>query len=305
MSWLYPVIPLIATALLVASLIGYQGGYEQRQDLKDVKASIPEDMGYVIVKVTERDHDGLMLPILEPKDLELWYPFNTYIIFVNELGYEVKVTILYKDDVYDSFSIPVGGILARALIPPEVFIGRSMQDTFTYSVYPTGLGGSILVNGYPACMNKEQAEMLFGLVGVDVKFPKYLPEGYKHECTVHVFNNAAWSFYSNAKIREIKDTYELGYIDRSLYEDHGGIIISTGKLLSYNTRVTLEEEYSYIKDYYDPNAILLPDKRMIGYNFVTIHPSYNIVIVYYDDHIYSVGGKLPIDELIRVASSLE
>ncbi len=95
MSWLYPVIPLIATALLVTSLIVYQGGYEERQDLEDVKASMPEDMGYVIVKVTERDHDGLMLPILEPKDLELWHPFNTYIIFVNELGYEVKVTMRY------------------------------------------------------------------------------------------------------------------------------------------------------------------------------------------------------------------
>lgn len=136
-----------------------------------------------------------MLPTLEPKDLELWHPFNTYIISVNELGYEVKVTILYKDDVYDSFSIPVDGILARALIAPEVLIGRSMQDTFTYSVYPAGLGGSILVNRYPERMNKEQAEMLFGLCRAEVKFPKYLPEGYEY--TMPVFNNAAWSFYPN------------------------------------------------------------------------------------------------------------
>lgn len=70
MSWLYTVIPLIAT-ILVASLLGYQGGYEQRQDLEYVKVSVPEDMGYVIVKITEKDHNGLMLPILEPKDLGL------------------------------------------------------------------------------------------------------------------------------------------------------------------------------------------------------------------------------------------
>ncbi len=54
-----------------------------------------------------------------------------------------------------------------------------------------------------------------------------------------------------------------------------------------------------------PNVILLADRRMIGYTEVGLGLDYNVVKVYHDGNMYSVEGRLPMDELISIASSLE
>lgn len=66
----------------------------------------------------------------------------------------------------------------------------------SYHVTPN-LNGKIIINIAPLCMDKEQAKMLFGLVGVEVRFPKYLPEGYEYECTEYLLNTIAASYCSN------------------------------------------------------------------------------------------------------------
>ncbi len=113
----------------------------------------------------------------------------------------------------------------------------------SYHVTPN-LNGKIIINIAPLCMDKEQAKMLFGLVWVEVRFPKYLPEGY--ECTEYLLNTIAASYYSNEQIRSDEE-YVPKCPNSGLIRDNGGLIVKVSRELLHNINGYLEERYEYMK----------------------------------------------------------
>lgn len=113
-------------------------------------------------------------------------------------------------------------------------------------------------------MNEEEANMLFGIVGLDIRFPKYLPEGYRYECTIHVDNPVAKIYYSTKEIRRYNEEYRY-----QLYNEGRGLTITVTI-----TDITPEEWYAKHKEYspHAPDIIFLniDNKTAIIYSMLII-----------------------------------
>ncbi len=261
--------------------------------------AIPDDESYGMIKITEASHGNLKILTTEPKSLELWEPFNGNLVFMNETGYKVRVTIFYNGQMNDNFSILPNSRVTRDIRIMDMIIGYLDHAVLTYNVSPYNIEGRIIVNKSPQCMDEEQARMLFGLVGVEMKFPRYLPEGYEYECTVHVVNTTARSYYSSEEGRGL---YGKGYE----YVDNKGkeLIISATKHLpseKYDARVW----YEHIKEYYDPNVSLLTIDNVEAIAYHDRLYDTNKIWIFYDDHTYFMEGRLSMDEMIKIAQSLD
>ena len=257
-----------------------------------------EDESYEVIRITEKDYNNIRIVTTYPNSLELWHPFNDNVRFVNELSDKIRVTVYYDGQVVDSFSLSPRSESMRDIRVSDIIMGLVNRAVLTYHILPYNMEGSIMINRYPNCMNEEQAERLFGLVGVKIVFPRYLPEGYEYECTVHVVNTIAYSYYSNEEIRSSEKRYYY-----PAYEGEALVIVNY-KFLSYDERKDAREWYEYVKQYYDPNALLLTINNMEGVVY-SYRGHQNIVSIYYDDHAYTIRGILSIDELIKIAQSLE
>ncbi len=260
---------------------------------------IPEDESYGMIKITEASHDNLKILTVEPKSLELWEPFNGNLVFVNETGYKVRVTVFYNGQINDDFSILPDSKVTRDIRIMDMIIGYVDRAVLTYHVSPYNIEGRIIVNKSPQCMDEEQARMLFGLVGVKMKFPRYLPEGYEYECTVHVVNTTARSYYSSEEGRGL---YGQGYE----YVNSGSreLIINATKHLpseKYDAKVM----YGYIKEYYDPSVSLLTIDNVEAIAYRDRLYDTNNIWIFYDDHTYSIEGRLSMDDMMKIAQSLD
>ncbi len=278
-------------------IIGYNDNYYEIA-LRVGEFYISEDESYGVIRITEKGYNNIKIVTAYPNSLELWHPFNNNVRFVNELSDKVRVTVSYNDQVVDRFSLSPNSEAMRVIRISDIIMGFVDRAVLTYHILPYNIGGSITINRYPQCMNEEQAKMLFGLVGVKMRFPRYLPEGYEYECTVHVLNTIAHSYYSNEEIRSSER--------RDYYPDYGSkaLMIVTYKYLSYDERKDARGWYEYVKQYYDPNASLLTINNMEGVAY-SFRGNHNVVSIYYDDHVYTIKGILSIEELMKIAQSLE
>ncbi len=259
--------------------------------------SLLEGESYGVIRITEGSYNNIKTISTYPNSLELWHPFNGNVKFVNELGDKVRVIVYYNDQVHDSFSLlPNSESMRIGYYVSDIVMGFTDRAVLTYSILPHNIQGSIIVNRYPQCMDEEQARMLFGLVGVNMKFPRYLPQGYEYECTVHVFNTIAYTYYSNEEIRRLDEI-----IHHTVYESKAFMMVIY-KYLSYDERMGTREYYEYIKQNYDPAALFLTinGSESIAYRFRNI----NIISVYHDDHVYTIKGIVSIEELMKIAQSL-
>jgi hypothetical protein len=264
---------------------------------------IPDDEGYGMIKITEASYDNTKILTIEPKNLYLWVPFNNNLIFVNETDYKVRVTMFYNGQKHDSFSILPHSNVTRHIRIMDMIIGYVDHAVLTYYVSPYNMEGSIVMSRSPACMNEEQASILFGLVGVKMVFPRYLPEGYRYECTVHVMNTIARSYYSSEEGRRLYGE-GMDYVNNANSESGKELTITIYKHTTsekYNAR----EWYEYVKKNYDPNALLLTINNTEGVAYYDRLYSTNNIAVFYDDHTYRIEGRLNMDEIIKIAQSLD
>jgi len=279
-------------------IIRYNDNYYKISIQAEIHA-IPDDESYDMIKITEISHDNLKILAAEPKSLELWEPFNGNLVFVNETGYKVRVTIFYNGQMNDNFSILPHSNVTRDIRIMNMIIGYVDHAVLTYHVSPYSIEGRIIVNKSPSCMNEEQTRMLFGLVGVKIRFPRYLPEDYEHECTVHVVNTTARSYYSSEEGRGL---YGKGYE----YINNGGkeLIINATKHLP-SERYDAKRMYEHIKEYYDPNASLLTIDNTEAIAYHDRLYDTNKIWIFYDDHAYYMEGRLSMDEMMKIAQSLD
>ncbi|GIU71825.1 MAG: hypothetical protein KatS3mg003_1304 [Candidatus Nitrosocaldaceae archaeon] len=261
--------------------------------------SIREDTSYEKVKITTKDINGIRLLTIEPSILELWHPFNNNVLFINELDIKIRLILFNGREVYDKFSIlsnDKAGVYIRIF---DLIIGHANQTILTYNVIPYNLEGKIIVKRVPGCMTEEEAKMLFGIVGLEVRFPKYLPEGYEYECTIHVDNLVAKTCYSTEEIRKYDETFR-----DKLYNEGKGLTITASV-----SDITPEEWYAKYKEY-SPHArdiifLNMDNKTIIIYSMPIIKgPKYHILDLYYNGYLYKIEGMISIKELLKIAESL-
>ncbi len=282
-------------------IIRYNDNYYE-MSIRAESHVIQDDESYGMIKITETSHDNLKILAAEPKSLELWEPFNGNLVFVNETGYKVRVTIFYNGQRHDNFSILPHSNVTRDIRIMDMIIGYVDHAVLTYHVSLYSIEGRIIVNKSPSCMNEEQARMLFGLVGVKMRFLRDLPEGYEHECTVHIMNTTARSYYSSEEGRRL---YGKGYeyVSNANMESDKELIITANKHLpgeNHNARSL----YEHIKEYYDPNVSLLTIDNIEAIAYHDRLYDTNKIWIFYDDHTYFIESRLSMDEVIKIAQSI-
>ncbi len=134
-------------------------------------------------------------------------------------------------------------------------------------------------------------------------FSRYLPEGYRHECTVHILNTIACSYYSSEEGRRLYGE-GMDYVNNAHRESYKELTITIYKHPT-SEKYYARERYEYVNNNYDPNALLLTINSTEGVAYHDRLYGTNNIWIFYDDHTYRIEGRLNMDEIIKIARSLD
>jgi hypothetical protein len=296
----------------ISCIIEYDGRY---YDLKvnpfgsmmidDYSHIIPEDQGYVTVRVYYKELDPRFKIIaLESNKHELFSPFNNLILLINELNSKVVISVSTDDRLIEDYHyayiavIPSKG--SRLLVFPAWIASK-----YSYTVEPYNMQGKVVVRSYsPSCMSEEEVRHGYALAKFNLKLPLYMPEGYEYRCAIHIMNNYVMIYYSNSK-----DVSATGMQEA----------IAKGVLVMTAYRVLSHEDIDWDAigvdnaNREDVITMNLDGSKVVAYKEVDVDYDiwekyyYNVLNLYDEEErvIYSFKSRfLNIDELADIARSL-
>lgn len=279
-------------------------------------SAVNRQSGYVAVNIT-RDlaADSGAAP---PSGTTL-APFNNTLVFFNELGSPITVQVS-GDNVLglEPVMIPEGGMadirLPASWSTPE-------DDAYHYSVleYPSIRGVISVSTKYThECMDREIARSVYSQSAFDLKFPSYLPDGFRSVCNaentdtsmIQVYaNQTAIEFYT-ARASEYSPGNPFPLRADDLRADGVSGILQVHAFKSYHDdedpRRQLENRYrEMISENYrgfatDPEWFEANSIPYFAYNDGIL----SIVEVAFDSEHYRITGALPREEIVKIAESL-
>jgi hypothetical protein len=281
------------------------------------------DRGYVPIHITQRLAERAESPIT---NVTTYAPFNATAIFFNELSNSsVTIDVTSKN----------GGISDTIILLPNKMqdIGlrpnwTTLQNTdFQYKVkeYPWIEGEISVSPRYNSeCMSKEVTKSLYSQSEFEVKFPTYLPEGFKPACNaenlpsyvIQIYvNQTAVDNYRKSGAMSSRDNPYPFYLYAGMPEEQvEGIVQVHAQKYYVPSENPREMGYSVYQSMLNDTA------AGIGYrtnpHFFnddvnnTSYLTYNegkflsVVNVLMSDESYRVVGALPMEEVMKIAKSL-
>lgn len=275
--------------------------------------SVNRDLGFVSIKIDQRLVDKLDSPV---SGTITHAPFNNTAVFFNELDSPVTIELVNKDT----------GELETATIPPNKISEMRMRPDFNsldditlhYQVdeYPW-IEGDIIVSIMASsdCMSKDVAKSLYLQSDFDVKFPAYLPSGFKLACNVEVLDNFVVEIYVNQTAFDYHNKTQIFHSRNNPYpiflysttpeEEVAGIIeIYAQKIYEGNANSTGYEFYQDIVE--NPLNLKEPSFSVIGdTSYLKYYDGQlSVVNVYTGDESYRLVGTIPMQELVKTAQSM-
>lgn len=277
--------------------------------------------------------------IHNPPNLVVFLTFNNTIVWTNNVdaGHSLFssdddsswVRLTLNGTGYDgrkvtlSTEIPPGKSWDYRLSHNYEVLGPTVYDYSIDGEKIAPVHGRITVNFYPApCMNPDQAKSLYGQSGFDIKFSSYLPDGYEYKCGIHYDQFLLKEIYWNRTINNPNDLAE--YLANNSEEsalNNGLIEVFAAKAVPFwhdNANVTAQERLKDLTSgensryYLQPKIIEITRRDDSSIEAVAYQRNLydwkdiNILEVY--DHsrlqAYIFKGKLPVDELVRMAQSM-
>lgn len=252
-----------------------------------------------------------------------YVPFNNTAIFFNELSSPVTVEVYSKDSGISETIPLLPGKMQDINLRPN---WNSLEDTvYHYKVteYPWIEGDiSISLRHYVGCMSKEVAKSLYSQRDFQLKFPSYLPEGFRTGCIAENMNNYVIQIYANQTatdyhtskgIMHSRDNPYPFYLYSSMPEEEvkGIVQVHAQKyyLNSENPRKIGYHAYlsmlNNTSGYRTNPQFIDDDSNGISYLTYKEGKYLSVVDVLTNDESYRVIGALPMDEVMRIAKSLE
>lgn len=239
------------------------------------------------------------MPLTVISKHELFAPFNSLILLINELDSKVTVSVSAIDKLIEDYNY------ARvAVIPPKgstlVFLA-GMASKYSYTVEPYNMHGEVVVKYLPYCMSEEEVRYGYALANFNLKLPSYMPEGYEYRCAIHLMNNYVKIYYSNSKDMPTKMQEALA---------RGVLVVTAYRLLSYED---IDWDTVGVDNREDTITMNLDGKKAMAYKEVDVDYDqwekyyYNVLNLYDEEEriIYSFKSRLlSIDELADIARSL-
>ncbi|MEM2113447.1 MAG: hypothetical protein QW776_01495 [Candidatus Nitrosocaldus sp.] len=269
--------------------------------------SIPEDQGYVTVRITYKELDDARFKIvaLDSNEHEVFAPFNNILLFINELDSKLTIYAYTEGQIREDLSHKHASI-----IPPKgsrlVIFPGLMESKYSYTVKPYNMEGIVNVRSYPSCMSADEARHGYALANFDLKLPSYLPDGYEYRCALHILNNYVMIYYS----KDV-DAGPATSMQEALAK---GVLVMT----AYRVLPSEEDYWNASRDVKSANgsdAIMvdIDGNQAVAYKDVDVDYDrwekyyYNILNLYDDESrvIYSFKSRsLTVDDLVDIARSL-
>ena len=268
--------------------------------------SLPPDTGFTLIKI--KREEGLFGKFeIDPTKATTWLTFNNTVVWKNELSEPIAIVSdgNSPDKRFDEFAtssniVELGGT-THFTVTPE--LTKYENQTFRYTVEPYGLQGSITVNWYPRCMTQEVVKSLYSQTKLYVKFPQYLPEGYRYQCGIHIFGTAVTLTYWNGTNPDF-DLYSHGL-------ERGVIQVSAIKdLEDLDDEKLAEQMYNEIKNLkpLEPLSLRINGNPAVASRIFIGGEETALVYrlhLFLDQETYVFKGKVPIEELIKMSESIE
>jgi hypothetical protein len=274
--------------------------------------SVNRDRGYVPIMIDQRLVDKLDSPVTQAFTHA---PFNNTAVFFNKLGSTVTVEMTNKD-TGDLETVTIRpNKMSDMRITPDF---NSLDDiAYHYNVmeYPW-IEGDIIVSiaASSDCMNKDVAKSLYFQSDFDVKFPTYLPSGFKLACNVEVLDNLVVEIYVNQTAIDYHKKTQIFHSRNNPYpiflysstpkvEAAGIIEIYAQKVYEGNANSTGVQFYQELEEnsnYKQPSFSVIGETSYLTY----YDGQLSVVNVYMEDESYRLVGIIPMHELVSTAQSM-
>ncbi len=272
----------------------FEYGGEQYLFQLDFAPMIPPYENYNQINITKNE---LGKPILSNADIVDYLDFNDTTVFNNQLDEDVRLVFTMlkpkKDDGYspDTYTIPPHMSLTYYF--RNHYAGGNVP--YVYVIQPFDLHGSVLIKRPDHCMSMSEAKSVYSHSGIELKFPSYLPSGYKYGCTAMVTTNEVLIGYDNSGILDENLEFLTHYKKRAEYFQKGGIVINhylmgDAKRDCINNQEPAEPINGNITIFVDSSKFENADG--------------NLLRLCTDDEVYNIMGQLPKEDMVRMMKSI-
>lgn len=259
-----------------------------------------------------------------------YYSFNNTAVWTDSLDSAAMVTLQTElDGTAETVSTTIlPGSSWDYRLDPDYSKPQDTIYRYTIDSGKTHASGDIVVKYYPQCMNQQVADSLYSQSHIDMKFPTYLPDGYRYICGIHFYGDVIIQAYWNRTVQDpLSEQYRES--DGDVYDfpnyafgqdalDSGVVQIIAGKVASGFTSFTnAQDRFDDIRSeraYLDAQLIevfnIHDGKRYGGVAYrhnVYAEKDINIVELFDKENgeFYFLRGKMPLRELVVMAESLK
>jgi hypothetical protein len=228
--------------------------------------------------------------------------FNNTLVFNNTL--DIPVTLMVTSDTTvpnRQVTIPSHELYYLHL---NEYIPSPNDVTYHYEIenFPQ-IVGNVTVKRVPNCMTQEMTKSLYIQNDFMIKFPTYLPDGFAPVCNESDVENIAIEEFANSTGIAQYGNHPFYHISANSHEDNG--IIGVMAFMHYGENAT---GIAY-QDYKNDISIAYDDSTFSRYGDGSIMTyvapgGVSTVVFTTKDQSYTFAGKVPLEELVKMARSL-
>ena len=252
------------------------------------------NLGYVPITISDTMTSN-------PQDV-VYGGFNNTLVFNNTLGTKVALMITSDANLPD----------LQVTIPPRELYFLYLNENVTHPVDVTyhykidkfpKVDGTVIVKRVSNCLSQEITKSLYLQNDFMIKFPTYLPDGFIPVCNEPSIENIAIERFANST--GIAQNKNLHFYHISANQDKDSGIIGVRAIIQYGKNTT----DSAYQDYKNDISIAYDDSTFSRYGDGSITTyvapgGVSTVVFTTKDQIYTFTGKIPLDELIKMAKSM-
>ncbi len=228
--------------------------------------------------------------------------FNNTLVFNNTIGIPVTLVITSNSNLPNrQVTIPSHELYFLYL---NENVPSPADVTYNYKIdnFPQ-IKGNVTVKHAPNCMNQEMTKSLYLQNGFMIKFPTYLPDGFIPVCNESDIENIAIERFANSTGLAQYHNRTFYHISAKQHEDNG--IIVEMAFMHYGQNAT---GLAY-QDYKNNFSVAYDNSTFSRYgdgSIMTYVTSGGVSTVVFTtkDQSYTFAGKIPLEELVKMARSL-
>ncbi len=292
---------------------------------------VNRDTGYVPVYVT-KELIGKQEGSVQSK--VTFAPWNNTLVFFNKLTSTITIELSDMNRTGEERHLETFTVLPNTMIDLPLAADWSRLDDTTYQYkvkeYPWIQGHIAVSTTYTnGCLTTEIAKSLYVQSNFELKFPSYIPEGFRPVCNaentdtylIQIYaNQSATDYHTNKGIMHSKDNPYPFYLFSStpekeakgIFHVHAMKLYGDGKaqdaqkqlLESYQFLVNQTAQYPFSTPISNPQFIESDEndgRSYLKYNQGKFLATVEVAI---ENEKYIVIGSLPLEEMMNIAKSL-